>query len=193
MMRVAVAATFVWATTSYFATAFRQRVFSEKGSSRVSRCAMAMHIPRSELRLGQSTESQTLTEQLKAVAFDLSIINLTTYLEGIDKPALEWFEKFLLELPADDDHQFELNVMNKLINSHASLFEYQKVAETSVDVSMKFSHVVEPWVLAALLLNTKKGVLKGILFIFLSRRRQIICVTMKNMICFLILFDLNLP
>jgi hypothetical protein len=54
-----------------------------------------------------------------------------------------------------------LNVMNKLINSHASLFEYQKVAETSADVSMKFSHVVEPWVLAALLLNTKKGVLKG--------------------------------
>ena len=124
---------------------------------------MSAHIPRSELKFGQSLDGKTLAEVVNAVAFDISITKLSTHLDQTDKPALEWFERFLFELPAEDEEHFELNVMNKLISAHTSLFEYQTTSPVNPDVSMNFSHAVEPCLLAGLLLDAKKTVLRGTL------------------------------
>lgn len=128
---------------------------------RKSQLMMSAYIPRSELRFGQSLDTKTLAEVVNSVAFSISITDLSSHLDRTDKPAFEWFERFLSELPAEDDEHFELNVMNKLISAHTSLFEYQTTSAVNPDVSLNFSHAVEPCLLAGLLLDAKKAVLRG--------------------------------
>eukprot|EP00596_Hydrurales_sp_CCMP1899_P009572 CAMPEP_0119050486 /NCGR_PEP_ID=MMETSP1177-20130426/70235_1 /TAXON_ID=2985 /ORGANISM="Ochromonas sp, Strain CCMP1899" /LENGTH=165 /DNA_ID=CAMNT_0007028947 /DNA_START=210 /DNA_END=703 /DNA_ORIENTATION=- len=53
---------------------------------------------------------------------------------------------------------YEQDVLNTLIDSEAVLIEHEVIAKTSTEVSMKVSHVVEPWVIAALLIDAKRAV-----------------------------------
>lgn len=122
---------------------------------------MARYIPKSELVLGHWSPSKTLRQQLSAIVFDLSVGKLISHLDGIDKPALEWFDAFISGISADNGESYESHVMNALTSTDAFLFEYERVTDHNPDVSIKFSHVVEPWVLASLLLNSKKTVFKG--------------------------------
>lgn len=129
--------------------------------SRLSRCLMLPYNARSEIRLGQSNSNKSLADQLAGIVFDLTIESTNEYLETVNKPSLEWFGDFLSNLPAEDDENFEANVLNKLVDSESSIFEYKMSPATNSDVSMTFTHVIEPSEIAALLLNTKKTVMIG--------------------------------
>ena len=122
---------------------------------------MSTNIPRTELRFGQSLNANDLEAVVNAFAFDIYIKNLSSHLERTDKPAFEWFERFLFEIPAEDDDHFELHVMNKLMTAHTFLLEHEITSPENTDLSLSFSHCVEPCLLATLLLDGKKAVLKG--------------------------------
>ena len=160
-MRFLVIAAIIFAHYDVRVSSLVKRTFAREKLSLKWGHMMARYIPRSELELGNCGQSKTLSQQLSAILFDLSVGKLISHLDGIDKPALEWFDAFISGISADNGDSYESNVMNALTSTDAFLFEYERVSDHNPDVSIKFSHVVEPWVLAALLLNSKNIVFKG--------------------------------
>ena len=134
-----------------------QNLYCARKTSRM----MSAYIPRTELKFGQSLHAKDLEAVVNAFAFDIYIKKLSSHLERTDKPAFEWFERFLFEIPAEDDDHFELHVMNKLMTAHTFLLEHEIKSPANTDESLTFSHCVEPCLLATLLLDGKKEVLKG--------------------------------
>ena len=151
----------VWSYCCVLVTSFQSLTLMPRAQIRLSRCSMFPYNARSEISLGQSIINKSLIDQLAGIIFDLTIGSANEYLESVNKPALEWLGTFLSNLPAEDDENFEENVLNKLVDSESSIFEYSMSPPTNSDVSMKFSHVIEPSIIAALLLSTKKTVMLG--------------------------------
>jgi hypothetical protein len=140
-----------------FTKAFRLSGF-QRGKSAL---LMARYSPGSELRLGQTNANVPVFDQFKKIVFESTIDKTVAYLEENNKVVSEWFQKFLSELPLDDDKNFEPNIMNRLISSEATLFEFSSEAETSKGLSIKFSHVIEPWIIVSHLISAKEVVLEG--------------------------------
>ena len=129
---------------------------------------MRTYNARSELRMGRSDEAGTMSDKLADIIFDVAVTRTKAHLNTLDKPALEWFEMFLTNLPVEDDDNLEENVLNKLIASESSLYKYQNSASTT-ELSMKFSYEIEPWLIADILLTVKQSIMTGedvFLFLF---------------------------
>lgn len=135
--------------------------------SRVTTCFSSRYYGGSELKLGQFIGDKPISNQLSTVIFERAIDSAIDHLEENDKVKKEWFENFLLDIaPRDDkndsnDDGYEQDVMNKLIDSDAILIEHEVTSQTNTEVSIKVSHVVEPWIIAALLIDAKRTVMKG--------------------------------
>lgn len=160
-MRVLILTVILYLHCNIRVSSLVKRTFARKKLSLKWGHMITRYIPRSELELGQWSQIKTLSQQLSAIVFDLSVAKLISHLDEVDKPALEWFDAFISGVPAENRESFEINVLNALISTDAFLFEYERVSDYNPEVSIKFSHVVEPWVLAALLLNSKTIILKG--------------------------------